>query len=225
MTTIVVRKLKLHLTTAHVNYAPCVPTRSYGGVSATDRIAGRRRRLLDAGFDLFGAQGYTATGVKDVCREAGVTDRYFYESFSDRKDLFLAVFDARVDDLFQLVVGAVGAAGPDPGDQLRAAIGTFLHAVTEDARTPRIIFSEPAAVGPEAEARMRSTLRRFSRLASATAAHHMPQDRHAPLIGLALVGTLERIVVEWQDGELHCSIPVAVEECTAIFAAMLDHDR
>lgn len=200
-----------------------VPTRSYGGVSATDRIAERRRRLLDAGFDLFGAQGYSATGVKDVCREAGVTDRYFYESFTDRKQLFLAVFDARVDDLFQIVVAAVAAAGPAARDQLRAAIGTFLREVTEDARTPRIVFSEPAAVGPEAEARMRSTLRRFSTLASATAAHHMDHDRHAPLIGLALVGTLERIVVEWQDGELHCSIPAAVEECTEVFSTLFSN--
>lgn len=194
-------------------------------MSAAVRIAERRRRLMDAGLDLFGAQGYTATGVKDVCREAGVTDRYFYESFADRRELFLAVFDARVDELFEMVAAAVGAAGPEPRDQLRAAIATFLEQVTEDPRTPRVVFSEPAAVGPEAEARMRATLRRFSRLASATAAHHMGHDRHASLIGLALVGTLERVVVEWQDGELHSSIAAAVEECTELFATLFSGDR
>jgi AcrR family transcriptional regulator len=176
---------------------------------------------MDAGFELFGTKGYTATGVKDICRLAGVTDRYFYESFSDRKELFLAVFDARVDELFDEVVEAVVLAGDDPTDQLRAAIGTFLRTVTGDARTPRLVFSEPAAVGPEAEAHMRSTLRRFSRLAAATASSHMRDDRTAPLIGLALVGTLERVVVEWQDGELHTDIPEVIEECTQLFAGLL----
>jgi AcrR family transcriptional regulator len=198
-----------------------MPTRSYGGVSATDRVAERRGRLMAAGLELFGTRGYTATGVKDVCREAGVTDRYFYESFSDRKELFLAVFDARVDELFDDVVGAVVSAGSDPTDQLRAAIGTFLRTVTEDARTPRLVFSEPAAVGPEAEAHMRFTLRRFSRLAGATASGHMRDDRLAPLIGLALVGALERVVVEWQDAELHTDIPDVIEECAELFGGLV----
>ena len=197
-----------------------MPTRSYGGVSAADRVAARRQRIMDAGIEAFGTQGYTATGVKDVCRAAGVTDRYFYESFSDRKALFLAVFDARVDALFQTVVAAVAAAGQDARSQLHAAIESFLSEVTEDARTPRLVFSEPAAVGPEAEAHMRTTLRRFTQLASATAAHHIGDERRAALIGLALVGTLERIVVEWQDGELHTGIPEVVDECTELFAAL-----
>jgi len=195
--------------------------RSYGGVSAADRVADRRRRLMDAGRDLFGTQGYTATGVKDVCRSAGVTDRYFYESFSDREELFLAVFDDCVDGLFAAVVAAVAAVGPDPVDQLRAAIDTFLRTVTEDARIPRLVFSEPAAVGPEAERHMRLTLRRFARLASATADAHLPGDPRAPLIGLALVGTLERVVVEWQDDELHTSIEAVIGECTELFARLL----
>jgi AcrR family transcriptional regulator len=199
-----------------------MPTRSYGGVSAADRVAERRARVMAAGLELFGTEGYTATGVKDVCRAAGVTDRYFYESFADRKALFLAVFDRRIEELFGIVVEAVAAAGPDPTDQLRAAIGSFMREVTEDPRTPRLIFSEPAAVGPEAEAHMRAALRRFSKLAAATAQLHLADDRLAPVIGLTLVGALERVIVEWQDGELHTGIPEVIEECTELFTALFN---
>src|SRR3954467_5371936 len=108
-----------------------VPQRTYGGVSADERIAGRRARLLDAGLELFGTRGFTTTGVKDVCREAGLTDRYFYESFNDGTDLFLAVFDRLTDELFRAVAEAVVEAGTEPEPQLRTAIGTFVHALAD----------------------------------------------------------------------------------------------
>src|SRR5690348_11547753 len=106
--------------------AMAVVGRTYGGISAAERIAARRARLLDAGLELFGTQGFSATGVKDVCREAGLTDRYFYESFGDGRELFLAVFDRLTDELFSAVATAVARSGADPERQLRDAIGTFV---------------------------------------------------------------------------------------------------
>src|SRR3954469_8076467 len=101
------------------------PRRAYGGISAGERIAARRAKLLDAGLELFGTRGFGATGVKDVCREAGVTDRYFYESFNDGRALFLAVFDRLTDELFLEVATAAVEAGDDTERQLRLAIGPY----------------------------------------------------------------------------------------------------
>src|SRR5689334_11890446 len=101
------------------------PQRTYGGVSALERIAARRQKLLDAGLALFGTQGFAATGVKDVCRQAGLTDRYFYESFANSEALFLAVFDRLTDELFGAVAASVGEAGDDAELQLRNAISSF----------------------------------------------------------------------------------------------------
>src|SRR3954463_3703627 len=108
------------------------PVRRYGGVSASDRVATRRSRLLDAALELYGTQGYLATGVKDVCREAGLTDRYFYESFVNSSELFSAVFDRTTRELRALVAQRVGAAAPDPESQARAAIETFVRALADD---------------------------------------------------------------------------------------------
>src|SRR5690348_10370050 len=127
----------LHLTNRIVKYdgsGMAAVGRTYGGVSAAERIAGRRARLLDAGLELFGTQGFSATGVKDVCRAAGLTDRYFYESFSDSRELFLAVFDRLTDDLFSAVAIAAARSAADPERQLREAIGTFIGALADDPR-------------------------------------------------------------------------------------------
>ena len=90
--------------------------RSYGGVSADDRLAERRRRLLDAGLELFGTNGIAATTIADVCAQAGLTKRYFYESFATIDELAGAVFGEVTDRLVQQVAPAIAAGGGvDPG--------------------------------------------------------------------------------------------------------------
>lgn len=200
------------------------PVRPYGGVSATQRVAARRVRLLEAGLELFGTHGYLASGVKDICSEAGLTDRYFYESFRDTRELFIAVFDRVTDQLFASVARAVDGAGPGPDAQLRAGIETFLRALAEDRRKARVIFSEAAGVGLEAEQHMRVTLRRFSGLVAATARRHLATDvadEVLDLVALSVVGTLERVIIEWQDEELDLPIERIIDHCTTLFRILL----
>ena len=187
--------------------------RTYGGISATERVAARRERLLDAGLQLFGTRGLDATGVKDVCRQAGLTDRYFYESFKDGRALYTAVFDRVTDELFAAVATAVAEVDPHPESQLRAAIGTFIRALAEDPRKPRIVFGEAAGV----EDHMKATLRRFTALVEATAEQHLPRGFPTDILALSLVGTMERVVVEWQDGALDAPIDEVVEDVVDLF--------
>ena len=200
------------------------PVRPYGGVSATERIATRRERLLEAGLELFGTDGYLASGVKDVCAEASLTDRYFYESFRDTRELFIAVFDRVTDELFASVANAGDASGPAPEAQLRAGIETFVRALADDRRKARVIFSEAAGVGPEAEQHMRATLRRFSVLVAGTARRHLAtdvSDELVDVVALSVVGTLERVIVEWQDKELDLPIERIIDHCTTLFRVLL----
>src|SRR5260370_23231648 len=99
--------------------------RSYGGVSAEQRVAERRERFLAAGLEEFGTRGVLSTGVKDVCRRAGLTDRYFYESFRDGGELFTAVFDRATGHLFEVVATPLAAAPAHPAAQSRAVIEAY----------------------------------------------------------------------------------------------------
>jgi AcrR family transcriptional regulator len=183
--------------------------RTYGGVSGEERAALRRERLLDAGLERFGVDGWAAAGVKDICREAGLTDRYFYESFDDRLALFTAVFDRATAQLLERVALAVAAVEPEPRTQIAAAIETFVAALAADQRVARVIFREAGAAGAEADAHMRATLRQFAALIVETARPHLSGDvsEHVLRMGsLALVGAMERVIVDWQDGQLDASL-------------------
>ncbi|HEX5713628.1 MAG TPA: TetR/AcrR family transcriptional regulator [Solirubrobacterales bacterium] len=196
--------------------------RTYGGLSADERVAARRLRLLDAALELYGTHGYAGTGVKDVCRAAGLTDRYFYESFRNSEELFTAAFDRATEQLLQLVAEAVAGAEPTPEAQTRAAIGAFVNALAGDPRTARLIFVERAAAGPEAERHMRGTLRRFAALVVETYRPHLrddPPERELQMAGLALVGAIERVMIEWQEGELDASLDQVVDYLVEFFLA------
>src|ERR1700760_1177054 len=59
--------------------------RPYGGVEASERLALRRRRLLEAGLELLGgSDNHPELTVRALCAEAGVSARYFYEGFTDK---------------------------------------------------------------------------------------------------------------------------------------------
>jgi AcrR family transcriptional regulator len=117
-------------------------TGRYRGVSAAERRAERRARLLDAALELVGHDGWGAASVRAVCARAKLTTRYFYESFESREALLLALFDAITQDAAEQVVVAVAAEPGDAEAKARAAIGRFVDLLVADPRKARVAFTE-----------------------------------------------------------------------------------
>jgi AcrR family transcriptional regulator len=119
--------------------------RPYRGVDATKRMAERRGRLVAAGLDLLGAeqQDTSALTVRAVCRLAGLTPRYFYESFSDKDEFVGAVFDWVVAGLAATTQAAVAAVPAH--EQVRAAMANIVRTIAGDARVGRLLFSTQLA--------------------------------------------------------------------------------
>jgi hypothetical protein len=71
---------------------------------------------------------------------------------------------------------------------------------------------------------MHVTLRRFTELVDATARAHLAPGTPAiesRVVALSLVGTLERVVTEWQVGELALGVDELTEHCVALYAKLL----
>src|SRR5687768_11366826 len=73
-----------------------------------------RERLLKTAFQLFHEQGYHATGVATILREAGVNAGSLYHFFSSKDDLLLKVLEFALDYLEPMVMGPAEAAAVDP---------------------------------------------------------------------------------------------------------------
>jgi TetR/AcrR family transcriptional regulator, transcriptional repressor for nem operon len=77
-------------------------------------IEDTRRRILRTAFQLFHEQGYHATGVATIAREADVNPGSLYHFFESKDALLLAVLDFALDYLGPAVMDPVEKATTDP---------------------------------------------------------------------------------------------------------------
>jgi AcrR family transcriptional regulator len=116
--------------------------RDYGGISADDRRAERRRKLLEAGRRVWGEFGIGDVTVRGVCSSSDLTARYFYEHFANREALLVAVSDQVRDELFAELVRASLAEPGDLSRKLRAALKAFFDVIADDPHIHRILTSD-----------------------------------------------------------------------------------
>jgi AcrR family transcriptional regulator len=202
--------------------ASSAPTGIYGGVPADERRAERRLRLLDAGLEVLGSEGWQATTVRGICKQARLNARYFYESFSGLDELLVAVFDRIVEEAVEAVLAAIGQAPATPLGQAQAAIKAFVGSTTGDPRKARVAFAE--AMGSEALMRRRlDTLQEFADLIAAMSlefyAHDGLDRETAALNAHVLTGGLIESIVAWVEGRLDISRERMVEHCATLFVA------
>jgi AcrR family transcriptional regulator len=118
--------------------------RPYRGVEAADRLADRRARLLQAGLDILGSDSdLSELTVRGICRQAGVTARYFYESFTDKDDLVASVYDWVIADIAASTQAAAAAAPRK--QQNRAAMANIVRTIGDDPRVGRLLFNSQLA--------------------------------------------------------------------------------
>jgi AcrR family transcriptional regulator len=195
------------------------------GLAPEARRAERRRLLLDAGYELLGTEGWTATTVRGVCQAARLNPRYFYESFDDIDALVVAVYDRVVTELTDDVRRAQDAAPPDRESQLRAAIDRIVGFIDEDRRRGRILYVE--ALGNEAlnKRRIETSHSLVDVVERDAAAHHgepPPGEVVGKIAASILVGGFSELLAGWLDGRLNATRAQLVDDATALFLALGD---
>ncbi|WP_309649925.1 TetR/AcrR family transcriptional regulator [Nocardioides sp.] len=121
------------------------PGRSYGGRSKAERAAERRERLVAATITLLGTLGEARTTMTAVCAEAGLTERYFYESFRGRDEALTAALGAVSTEIADAALAAVRASDGSPQDRVRAALGAVVDVLSTTPAKGRVLTRESSA--------------------------------------------------------------------------------
>jgi AcrR family transcriptional regulator len=188
--------------------------RPYRGVSAIDRRDQRRQQLIEAGLQLFGTQGIAAVGIVDVCAEAGLTKRYFYESFTSIEMLADAVFEYVTGNLVAAVAPAIRAgAGRDP----RPALTVYIRTVLSDPRVVRLLAVE-TQTGPLKKYRDGFSTRAVELWFSFAAdGEDAPPPQDLRLKAYGFVGAAQQIGLAWLDGRLSLTMDEVIDQLVDMF--------
>lgn len=123
-----------------------LPRRSYGGKDAGTRQAERLDKLVAAAIRLFGRQGFAETSIDALCREAGLTKRYFYEAFSSSEDLLIAAYRKATGEFMQSILAAAAPHRDDARALVRAGVEQVFGFVRAHPDEARLIMIEATAV-------------------------------------------------------------------------------
>ena len=188
----------------------------YRGVSAEARTAARRTRLLEAALAVWADQE-TRTTMTAVCASAGLSERYFYESFPSLDTLLEAVMNTIAAEIEETSRRAAEKAGPDPTARVRASIQAFVQLLLDDPRKGQVAIVESVAV-PKLRQRRTELLRHLAHQSAVEAREHLAtqgrSETENETAGLLFIGGMAELITAWLDGTLKATPEEIVDAST-----------
>lgn len=206
---------------------PKTKERQFKGLSMAERQQARREKLIEAGIEAYGSHGFFSVTVKDICNEAKLTERYFYESFKKSEDLFQTIFLKLIDELQQNVMQAMMQASTDPKKMIKAGLTALLTTLRDNPRMARIIYIDAMLVQElHNQATIHETMSRFDRMIHAFVMLMMPQlnrsEQEISLVSTGLNGYVTQIAIRWVMSGFKHSLEEVLSSCSVVFLALLD---
>jgi AcrR family transcriptional regulator len=193
-------------------------SRPYRGVAAGDRVANRREALIDAALVVFAAEGWGALSARRVCEEAGLTRRYFSESFDDVDALIGATFERISGEVAAALRGAVAAGDAPPAELVRRAVSAGLDVLSRPPSKGRFLAAAQSPGSSIAPYRARALDDLASIVEAVVSAGRAGVDvgpRESRITALAVVGAVLSIVDSWLGQEIDLSRDEVVSYSTA----------
>jgi len=196
-------------------------------VDAEQRRAERRQRLLEAALGLFTTVGYRQTKIVQICADAGVSTRNFYEEFAGKEQMLLTLHDLINSAALDRVRTALAALDSDDVvTRISLLLDAFVASVTADPRLPRLNYVEAVGVSEDLERQHQEWVTRWADFIEAearhAAAHGVAPDRDYRLTAIGLVGAITGLLREWQAHQPPWPVAdIAAEIRSLMLAAIL----
>lgn len=188
--------------------------RRYGGISGEERSRQRRERFLEAALEVFGKQGFSRATMRDICAEARLAERYFYENFSSLADTFEAIFQQLSDQLTVSLEQAMTAAPKTMTGQATAGLKAFYQFVRDDPRRAQIMLMDAPQFGHSNLRNNGASFRAYAILMRRTAqviGNSLPGNVNLELVASGLIGMMMQICITWYHSGFEEPIDSVVE--------------
>lgn len=191
-------------------------------LSADERAAEQRDRILAAAALLYGERGYYDTRVEDIVERAGVSRRTVYLHFEDLDELRFAVFERAIATT--LVRLAEIAQDKDNPDRLRAVLTRMFEHISVAPQLGRVVAYELRLPSPRNVALRKQVLSLFAGiLMEGTNEDHLDGRVPTPpdeLTVYGLLGSFEALANHFLDGSQPIDVNKAVETALRIYRSV-----
>ncbi len=174
----------------------------WSGVPLEDRQALRRDELIAAGVARLGSEQGPALTVRGVCQSAGLTERYFYESFADRDEFVRAVYD----DVCARAMSALTTANTP-----RDAVEKFVALMVDDPARGRVLL-----LAPEKEPVLTRSGAEWMPSFIELVQHKLTRigdPAQAAMVATGLIGALTALFTAYLNGRLAASREQFIDYC------------
>jgi AcrR family transcriptional regulator len=134
-------------------------THPYGGIDAAERRKARRETFIEAGLESFGTIGYVRSTIRGICQAAGLTQRYFYESFQNKEDLLVAVYRKLIQDIETDAMAILAEPGISAREAAYNMLKMFYERLQEDPRRAQVQLFEVLGVSARVNREYQSAMK------------------------------------------------------------------
>ncbi len=186
----------------------------YQGVPLERRRALRREALIRAAIAVYGERGYRAATVKSVCAAAGLTERYFYESFANSESLLVASYETVIDAMLGEMRATADRA---PADARAAAVLRSYYAMLRrEPKAARVFLVEIAGVSPAVDRVSGAALKAFGLLLDGAINGAEVPPASPTLLRAGVTGGVIHVALRWIAGGYAEDIDAVVEQAARL---------
>ncbi len=200
--------------------------RTYAGLSTEQRKLQRKQQFLKAALELFGTIGYRKATVRGICKQAKLTDRYFYESYSNLDALLMDIYEHCMTNLKSQILHTIKTEYSQNGAEkaIIAGIDCYFKEL-EDNRIARICMIELEGVSNEVNALYYRYINDFAMMLVGLTEQAFPNwsmdPKQKQVLAISLVGAMRQAATNWLLTEEKMDRQTLVFSTSQLFLGLL----
>jgi AcrR family transcriptional regulator len=176
-----------------------------------------RRRLIEAGTELFARRGFARTRAADISRRAGVAVGTLYLHFNDKEALLREILFQGFEELHAVVQRVAAIEYPSVSESVRAHTEGLVGYAAEHPSLFQILFStEVATTAAGAELRESLVAHQEERLRAGMADGYFRADLDSAVAAHAVIGMLTQVLYWWTQDPGRAPREVVVDTVTRL---------
>lgn len=178
--------------------------------------AERRAQLLETARSVFGENGFSATSMNDIAKEAGVTKPVLYQHFASKHDLFNELLAETAEQLETHLRDEI-SAGATGREKVERGVRAYVSFFDQSPYRFRVLYGEGVRTDPDFSQRLNRVEDSFHEFAAAQIDIEEIDQQHRLLIARSISGMLESGVGYW----IQTGMALSASEVAATLTALL----